>query len=481
MKVYCLLIAFILFATRSIRAQEVIINPGGVFLPALIQDSLPAITTPGHILFNLSNNRPEIFTQNFIWEGFNSDRLIDNDRDTEILLNEGTQDNIEFRTDNTKRLTISSNAAGIANLILNGNNNTHIGASAGRDAITAANNIAIGSSALANNKAGSYNIAIGSDALKNMNTQEGQTQFGKQNIAIGPKALENADGFSGENVAVGYEAGASGGSQSVFLGYQAGKDASELSNALYINNTSGDNPLIFGDFSQKSVGINYNGNNLGDALHIESGEEQHPLRVRVNGVTRFRVYNNGGATIGENSTPAPEGLKVRNLRSEESTGPLFADTGGNLTRESNLLWHMVGPSEFRADDWNGLEFRMRDHLIDLPAIYPNKPYQIFAPVHLPDGVIIKEVIITYKDNSEATLGIRLGHWSPLSTTSPTSIISFYSNSESSLKRQAFFSDINVKVENQDNRYYVYARNEENEFGFGSDAQIYGVAIGYKYE
>jgi hypothetical protein len=50
-------------------------------------------------------------------------------------------------------------------------------------------------------------------------------------------------------------------------------------------------------------------NTPSDLFHINSLVD-NPLRVQVNGTTKFRVWNNGGTTIGSLSTPAPNGLYV---------------------------------------------------------------------------------------------------------------------------------------------------------------------------
>ena len=52
--------------------------------------------------------------------------------------------------------------------------------------------------------------------------------------------------------------------------------------------------------------------NPSDALHINSGANDDPLRVQINGATKLRIFNNGGTAIGSNNasgTPA-NGLYV---------------------------------------------------------------------------------------------------------------------------------------------------------------------------
>ncbi len=100
------------------------------------------------------------------------------------------------------------------------------------------------------NESGTHNAGFGAEALYSLS-------LGDYNTAIGSEALYN--NLSGlDNVALGYKSGyhLSGGSGNVFVGSNAGPSSSaELSNQLYIANAAG-NPLIWGDFSEKMVGIN---------------------------------------------------------------------------------------------------------------------------------------------------------------------------------------------------------------------------------
>lgn len=191
-----------------------------------------------------------------------------------------------------------------------GTNNTIVGHASGQNMTTGANNVYLGKDAGFENEDGSGNVAIGHAALKEAirksnnvavgdssmhqvsRNDDGMNSFGRNNTALGAGSLYGAvDLLTTNSVGIGYQAGYEGGSGSVFIGHQAGNGGSQLSNALYINNEAGDEPLIFGDF---------NGNVL--RVHGELQANNNSVHLR----------NLGG-------TDEDEGL----LFSESSSTPIF--------------------------------------------------------------------------------------------------------------------------------------------------------------
>ena len=70
------------------------------------------------------------------------------------------------------------------------------------------------------------------------------------------------------NVALGFSAGrSSNGTGNIFLGNQAGEFAGNVSNQLFIDNSSTSSPLIGGDFSTDELNLNAKVN-IRDAMHI---------------------------------------------------------------------------------------------------------------------------------------------------------------------------------------------------------------------
>ncbi|MEW4924107.1 hypothetical protein [Algibacter sp. 2305UL17-15] len=127
-------------------------------------------------------------------------------------------------------------------------------------------NIAIGFKSLSNNLDGDDSIAIGYESGESLGDEiVGAAIDEFRNIYIGTRA-GNADVDASRNVYIGYEAGrgtydpitntgtAENKSGNVFIGYQAGLQESG-SDKLYIENSNGTVPLIYGDFANNRVGI----------------------------------------------------------------------------------------------------------------------------------------------------------------------------------------------------------------------------------
>jgi len=137
------------------------------------------------------------------------------------------------------------NSAGQYNT--SGYGNIFLGVTAGNHNQTGSENIFFGTWSGGFNTSGSNNICLG--------RQTGMQNNGSDNVYIGPMAgMYNTVGIN--NLFLGSSAGGvnSNGSGNVFLGYHAGYNETG-SNKLYIANSEVDQPLIYGDFSSKKVGI----------------------------------------------------------------------------------------------------------------------------------------------------------------------------------------------------------------------------------
>lgn len=113
---------------------------------------------------------------------------------------------------------------------------------------TGYNNVAFGTQSLSNNTTGYSNVAVGGGAL--------YSNISNNNlVAVGDSSLLNSTGAG--NTAIGSKAGynLTTGTNNVFLGYQAGYNVTSGSNKLYIANNTTDPPIIYGDFSNKTLGF----------------------------------------------------------------------------------------------------------------------------------------------------------------------------------------------------------------------------------
>ena len=147
-----------------------------------------------------------------------------------------------------------------------GSNNVFIGYSSGSYTTSGVGNIGLGSSSNGATTTGSYNTYLGHYSGRSNNTGYNNVGLGYfsgfhftsgyKNVALGDNAGYSAT-TGNSNVFVGSASGYSNvtGIGNVFIGANAGYN--ELgSNKLYIDNTNTATPLIYGDFSSRTVAIN---------------------------------------------------------------------------------------------------------------------------------------------------------------------------------------------------------------------------------
>ena len=151
---------------------------------------------------------------------------------------------------------------------VSGNCSTLVGYLAGRNN-SGCHNAALGTGTLGGTGNGNYNTAIGSISQiaitsGHHNTSIGyhslrSTTTGECNTSLGTATLYSLNQDDSQNTAIGAFAGYHvKGSNNVFIGFHAGPPATptpNIDNKLYINNTTSDTPLIYGDFSTGQVTI----------------------------------------------------------------------------------------------------------------------------------------------------------------------------------------------------------------------------------
>lgn len=212
-----------------------------------------------------------------------------------------------------------------------GNYNNYFGSKSGYKNTTGSRNVGIGANALKQAKQKSDNIAIGDSAMYGVGIIDEPTFFGQRNVAIGTRAFYGVDSEYGRNsVAIGYEAGMDGGQRSVFLGYQAGKNITELDDVLYINNVSGTNPLVYGEFDNSYLQINGDLESTGKlSVGTSPGNWKAMIREAGNALDGNNVDVSNLAMMIEKQNPAPnEAVGIGFKSSSETT-----DVGAAIIHE----------------------------------------------------------------------------------------------------------------------------------------------------
>jgi hypothetical protein len=146
-----------------------------------------------------------------------------------------------------------------------GTENTAVGGGALYSTTSGVQNTAYGVDSLHDNTTGGWNTAVGDGALYSNTTSS-------HNTAVGGSALSNLTG--GSNVGLGESSGgnaSASSSGSLFIGTSAGPStAGVVTDKLYINNSTSDTPLIYGDFDAGSLTVNGAGGVTATAYYYTS-------------------------------------------------------------------------------------------------------------------------------------------------------------------------------------------------------------------
>ncbi len=178
-----------------------------------------------------------------------------------------------------------------------GDYSTYIGSNTGLSATSSSDyNTAVGSSAGRQLTSGDYNAVFGYAAGYSLNAD-------LYNVMIGSEA--GRANSASNNTMIGYQAGYNNtGSGNIFLGKQAGFNNLSGSNQLFIDNSTTNSPLIWGDFSANRIKINGTFETSGK-VGIGMGTSTYPLEVsgdaRLNNgwlrsVGDYGMYNNSDGT-----------------------------------------------------------------------------------------------------------------------------------------------------------------------------------------
>ncbi len=320
--------------------------------------------------------------------------------------------------------TLQSNTSGEYNtavgpyaLTLNttGTDNTAMGWKTAYNISNATSNAAFGTMALYSTTTGSDNSAFGRSSLF-LNTT------GNENTVVGYRSMyNNVSGYG--NIAIGHKAGYNSlGDKNIFIGKNAGYYETG-SEKLYIDNSSTDEPLIYGEFDNNLLQVN------GD------------LTVREDITTEEDFVATGDYKYAASKT------KILNIPAASFS--LFTNQDGDkAVHDDNGYWHISEP------DGNG-------------------SITIKAPVNLPDGAVITRFSYYYRNDDEY-VQVRLRKKGKLSLTSDEMAFQVCGASFN-LHRIDDYSINNATIDNTNNYYFITA------YFLGADDMSFGHFHGAEIE
>ncbi len=320
--------------------------------------------------------------------------------------------------------TLQSNTSGEYNtavgpyaLILNttGADNTAMGYKSAYNISNATSNAAFGSLALYSTTTGSDNSAFGRSSLF-LNVT------GNENTVVGYRSMyNNVSGYG--NIAIGHKAGYNSlGDKNIFIGKNAGYYETG-SEKLYIDNSSTDEPLIYGEFDNNLLKVN---GDLAVSEDITTEEDFVATGDYKYAASRTKIFNIPAAAFS-----------------------LFTNQDGDKAiHDDNGYWHISEP------DGNG-------------AI------TIKAPVNLPDGAVITRFSYYYRNDGEY-VQVRLRKKGKLSLTSDEMAFTACGASFD-LHRIDDYSINNSTIDNTNNYYFITA------YFLGADDMSFGHFHGAEIE
>lgn len=182
-----------------------------------------------------------------------------------------------------------------------GTGNTFYGYRAGKITnSTGTNNTMIGHGSGSLNTSGRENVFIGNLTGDNLTSGignvfsgylSGHSNNGSYNVFVG--GISGSNGYDGSyNVMLGYGAGADNdGNNNIFIGYYAG-ESENGNNKLYIENSSSDTPLIWGDFSTDQLKFNATKVGIGSITTFPTASAGVSL-------TNYKLFVKGGILADE--------------------------------------------------------------------------------------------------------------------------------------------------------------------------------------
>ena len=369
----------------------------GLVIPSMTTSQRTSISnvSNGLLVYDTSTNsfwyRDNGTWQELLAGDYSPDELTDNDNNTKVQVEEGTDDDaIRFDIDGSERLVFKENPFGelLIDLPNTSTYNTFLGYNAGLADNTSAGfegrwNTFVGYRAGEANTTGNYNTFLGEgsgtlstlgDRNLYLGSRAGTGNInGNNNVLLGAFVAEDQTGGS-DNTILGYAAGRemTGGNDNVLIGYEAGKRIGSSSHRnimighqagfqtsgsdqLIIDNTSTTNPLIQGDFDDDELEVN------GDFF------VNRPASTNIAMQLFFKVNNLDKFSMGYNTSS-----NYFVIKDEVNNDQVFYIKDGNIgiqrASPTNTLEVNGTASKASAGDWlANSDARLKKNMTDLNA------------------------------------------------------------------------------------------------------------------
>lgn len=242
---------------------------------------------------------------------------------------------------------------------------------------------------------------------------------------------------------------------------------SSLSTFNVFNSNFGGNVMSFRGDGRVGIGTS----SPDSRLNVRATTGQNPMRLRINGSTKFLAHNNGGTAIGLNTTPPANGLFING--SVRLNGPEIYAPNSLVVRSDTRIELVAGSSKIIIDPVTGISIESNakiDILTDdeltidseILTASINSPSTITCAQELTIASTTKDVIIDADDNITLTSGLETSFTSTNGNISAIAdgILSLSSGAEmtlssdnnlllTSLKRVDIDSDLDMEFTSKD--------------------------------
>ncbi|MBK9322588.1 MAG: hypothetical protein IPM97_06480 [Bdellovibrionaceae bacterium] len=316
---------------------------------------------PGAALHVFGNSSPSFIAESSL--GQSIIELKTNTTNADIYLNSATS-NLGFGATDYSAIT--------------GTNNTLIGIGSGDSLSSGINNTTLGKSAMTSATTGNYNTAIGLESMSNLISGSYNTAIGHQNAANVTTGANNT--FIGARAGF-YANGAS--SNNIFIGYNSGPSSNILvNNQLWIGNSS--NPLIFGDFSAKTVGIGNGSSPPNSTLDINGALTQRGITTpSVAPAGQGVIYFDSTANkfkVSQNSSAYVDLIGGGSVTGVAASAPL-SSSGGSTPNISITQATNSTDGYLSSTDWNAFNNKLASNLLS-GKIWVGNSSNIATPVNM---------------------------------------------------------------------------------------------------
>lgn len=216
-----------------------------------------------------------------------------------------------------------------------------------------------------------------------------------------------------------------------------------------------------------SDGVGIGTNNPTDLLQVDAPAGRDALRVRIGPTTRLRVHDNGGVSVGVNTTPPAEGLIVQ--------GDIVA-RGAIRLDNAATRWKTFAASEFVPTESNST-YRSDSGYLAATNVVGTNDEEFAVGLHLPHGAVVNQLRVVVLDNDDfQDIKVRIRRRGIFGTLDTVAMAEVSTSTANASLQELIDSTIgNATIDNQNYSYVVEVDTGESSTG---EIRLYNARVRY---